>query len=74
MVDSREYLQEISEKMAKELKPQTIELTDYEKDQEDHAIISYQELLSARDGIRVKDDEKELEFIDELKKFRNNLS
>lgn len=70
-----DYLQNVSRKMADELKPQTIELTDYEKDQEEHAVISYQELLNLKNGISVADDEQEtLRLIDELKKLRNHLS
>lgn len=68
-----DYLKEISEKMANELKPQTIELTDYEKEQEEHAIISYQELLSVKDQVIVDDDDETIDFIEELKHFRNTL-
>lgn len=72
---SKDYLTEIAGKMAEELKPQTIELTEYEQEQEDHAIISYQELLSIKDQIVVKDDEDgNIDFLEELKKFRNNLN
>ncbi len=68
------YLDEVSKKIAKEIKPHTIELTDYEKEQEDNAIISYQELLNAKDKINNYDDEIEtVDFIEELKKFRNSL-
>ena len=71
----KDYLTEISNKMANELKPQTIELTDYEKEQEEHAIISYQELLTVRDKIQIKDDEEgTVDFIEELKNFRNTLN
>lgn len=69
------YLNEISKQMAEELKPQTIELTDYEKDEEENAIISYQELLNVRDKISAKDNEDEtIDFIEELKKLRNSLN
>ena len=71
---NKDYLKEISNQMAKELEPQTIELTSYEKAQEENAIISYQELLSIKDKITIEDDEEDnINFIDELKKFRNNL-
>ena len=56
---STDYLQELSNKLNEEITPKTIELTDYEKDQEEHAIISYQELLSLKNNINVIDDEKE---------------
>ena len=69
-----EYLKEISNKMADELKPQTIELTDYEKMQEENAIISYKELLTLKDKLMMLDDEDEtVNFIEELKKLRNSL-
>jgi len=69
-----EYLQEISNKMADELKPQTIELTDYEKLQEENAIISYKELITLKDKIMMLDDDDEtINFIEELKKLRNSL-
>ena len=70
-----DYLKEISEKMANELKPQTIELTDYEKAQEEHAIISYQELLALKDRLTIiDDDEGTVNFIEELKNLRNRLN
>ena len=69
-----EYLQEISDKIANELQPQTIELTDYEKIQEENAIISYKELITLKDTIKMLDDEDEtINFIEELKKLRNSL-
>ena len=46
---NNEYLREISKQIEKQLTPQTIELTDYEKNQEEQAIISYQELLSLKE-------------------------
>lgn len=68
------YLREVSDKMANELQPQTIELTDYEKDQEEHAVISYQELLALRDGIQIQDDEDNtINFIEQLRDFRGHL-
>lgn len=56
---STDYLQELSNKLNEEITPKTIELTDYEKDQEEHAIISYKELLSFKNNINFIDDEKE---------------
>lgn len=72
--DNQDYLKEISKKMADELKPQTIELTDYEKDQEENAIISYQELLNVKDKINILNDDETVDFIEELKKLRNSLN
>jgi len=69
------FAEEISKKMEEELKPETIELTDYEKKQEEEAIISYQELLSAsKDRLyNITDDEETIDFINELKSFRSSL-
>lgn len=73
-VDNQTFIEEISRRMEDELKPQTIELTDYEKKQEEEAIISYQELLKAKDRMyKITDDEEIDTFIDELKEFRTNL-
>ena len=61
-------------KMEEEIKPQTIELTDYEKKQEEEAIISYDELLKVKDRIyNITEDEETDEFIDQLKSFRLDL-
>lgn len=69
-----DYLKEISSQLENALEPDPIELTEYEKEQEEHAIISYQELLSLKDNIEIKDDEEEtIDFIEELKNFRNTL-
>lgn len=68
-------LLELSKKLEKELEPKTIELTEYEKEQEENAVISYQELLKVKDKIyRVDDEEDTKYFIEELKKFRNSLN
>lgn len=68
------FVEEVSKKMEEEVKPQTIELTDYERQQEEEAIISYQELIKAKDRIyKITDDEEIDSFIDELKEFRTNL-
>ena len=50
-----DYLQEISNNLQEELTPQTIELTGYEKIQEEQAIISYKELLSLKEKIKNQD-------------------
>lgn len=69
------FAEEISKKMEEELKPQTIELTDYEKQQEEEAIISYQELLQTnKDRLyNITDEEETVDFIKELKSFRSSL-
>ena len=56
---STDYLKELSNKLNEEVTPKTIELTDYEKEQEEHAIISYKELLSLKNNLNIIDDEKE---------------
>lgn len=74
-VSANDYLKDISNAIAEEMRPQTIELTDYEKDQEENAIISYKELLNASKASNNVDSEEEtLEFIEELKKLRNSLN
>lgn len=72
--DSMRFASDIVEQMEEEIKPSNIELTDYEKKQEEEAIISYDELLKIKDRIyNITDDEETDEFIDELKNFRIDL-
>lgn len=72
--DSYDYLKEVSDKLSNEVEAKTIELTEYEKKQEENAIISYKELLKVKDQIQTIDDEDEtIEFIENLKNFRDNL-
>ena len=72
--DNMKFASEIVKKMEEEIKPSNIELTDYEKKQEEDAIISYDELLKVKDKIyNITDDEETDEFIDELKSFRLDL-
>lgn len=72
--DNMKFASEIVRKMEEEIKPSNIELTDYEKKQEEEAIISYDELLKVKDKIyNITDDEETDEFIDELKSFRLDL-
>ena len=74
-VSNQDFIEEISKRLAENTTPQTIELTDYEKRQEEEAIISYQELLKAKDRLyKITDDEEIDTFIDELKEFRTNLN
>lgn len=69
------YLEKISHDIAQEIKPKTIKLTEYEQKQEDSAIISYKELLSIKDNISVyENDDETVDFIEELKNFRNSLN
>ena len=72
--ENMKFASEIVERMEEEIKPSNIELTDYEKKQEEEAIISYDELLKVKDKIyNITDDEETDEFIDELKSFRLDL-
>jgi len=72
--DNMKFASEIVERMEEEIKPSNIELTDYEKKQEEEAIISYDELLKVKDKIyNITEDEDTDEFIDELKSFRLDL-
>lgn len=69
------YTEELTKKLEEELKPQTVELTEYEKEQEDAAIISYKELLSNnKDKVyNINDEDDTTDFIKELKSFRKSL-
>lgn len=72
---TRDYLEELSSRIEAEIKPQTVELTEYEKAQEEQAVISYQELLSLKNRLETQSEEDENSiFIDELKRFRNHLN
>lgn len=73
--DNVNFVEEISRKMEQEVKPQAIELTDYELKQEEEAIISYDELMKNKDRLfKITDDEEDdAQFIEELKYFRNSL-
>lgn len=74
-MSNQEFIEEISKRLTEEVEPQTIELTDYEKRQEEEAIISYKELLKVKDRLyKITDDEEIDTFIDELKEFRTNLN
>lgn len=72
--DSMKFASQIVERMEEEIKPSNIELTDYEKKQEEEAIISYDELVKVKDKIyNLTEDEETDEFIDQLKSFRLDL-
>lgn len=74
LISRYDYLEEIQARITEELKPQTIELTDYEKKQEEQAVISYKELLRFKDTNQYNDEKQEtIKFIEELKNLRNSL-
>lgn len=69
------YMEEVSKRLEQATENIPIELTDYEKIQEEQAIISYQELMDNKDKIyQLTDDEADIEFINELKNFRESLN
>lgn len=68
------FMSEVSKKLEEASLPSTIELTDYEKKQEEEAIISYKELIENKDKLyNITDDDEDIDFIEELKSFRNDL-
>lgn len=72
--EANDDMKEIVSRMEEEVKPSNIELTDYEKKQEEEAIISYDELQKVKDKIyNLTEEEEDGEFIDELKNFRLDL-
>ena len=72
--DNVSFMSEVSKKLEEATAPSTIELTDYEKKQEEEAIISYKELIENKDKLyNITDDEEDFDFIEELKSFRNDL-
>ena len=62
---NREYLEEVSEKLAKSTQPE-ISRTAYEIQQEADAIISYDELMRKKDSIKTVDEEEAVISMDEL--------
>lgn len=71
--NNRDYLKSVKEALANEIVPEPIVLTDYEKDQEENAIISCRELMNIGKKNNFNTSDETLEFIEELKNFRNNL-
>lgn len=67
---NRNYLEEVSKSIQKELDSKPIQLTEYEQEEELNAIISYQELLNSKEK---EDNNETKEFIDQLKNLRNSL-
>ena len=69
------YINEVSKRLEKASDNEPISLTNYEKMEEEEAIISYRQLLENKDKIyQITDDEADLEFISELKNFRESLN
>lgn len=73
-IKDNEYLKEISKQIEQELNPKTIDLTEYEKKQEEQAIISYKELLNRKaSDYQQNSKENTRTLIEELKKLRDSL-
>ena len=68
----KNYLEEVSKKIKKEIESKPIELTEYEQEEELNAIISYQELLNSNEKNITSNDNSE-DFLEQLKKLRNSL-
>ena len=64
--DNKAYLEEVSRKLSEAEVPDEIERTEYEKQQEEDAIISYKELMEKKDSIQTVDEEDAVISIDEL--------
>ena len=69
------FTETLSKQLEESQVNEPIELTDYERKQEEEAIISYKELLNAsKDRLyKLNDDEETVDFISELKSFRSSL-
>ncbi len=67
-------LEIISNEIENKIKQEPIKLTDYEQQQEDNAIISYQELKQRNKLYRIDENDTPEIFIENLKEFRNNLN
>lgn len=63
---SRKYLEEVSQKLSEATDLNDIDRTAYEIEQEEEAIISYQELMNKKDQIKIIDEEDAVISIDEL--------
>ena len=66
-------IESIKETIEREYKPGNIELTDYEKEQEENAIISYEELIKSKDKYSVSYDEEYKAETDEISVRKINV-
>lgn len=57
-LDEISTIESIKESIEKDYKPESIVLTDYEKEQEDNAIISYDELINNKNKISISYDDE----------------
>lgn len=72
--DDISKLESIKETIEREYKPETIVLTDYEKEQEENAIISYDELIKNKNKINISYDEEYEASTDEVLVKKINIS
>ncbi len=69
-----DYLKEVIKKLNDTIIKKTIDLTEYEKEQEKNAVISYEELKKEeKQKFIFKEEDEPTDFINNLKQFRNNL-
>ena len=72
--ESSNNVEEIMERLEEAANNKPIDLTRYEAEEEENAIISYQELMMKKDRIyNITNDEEDDDFINELKSFREDL-
>ena len=72
--DDIESLINIKDTFEREYKPDTIELTDYEKEQEENAIISYEELIKNKNKVTMSYDEDYKSETEDIVVKKINLS
>lgn len=68
----KEYLEEVSKKLSNAVENNNIDRTAYELQQEEDAIISYEELMQKKDQIRIIDEEDAVISIEELISRKQN--
>lgn len=66
------YLEKVKDSLSKAAESDEITRTEYEKQQEDDAIISYEELMQKKDQIKMIDEEEAVISIDELLRKKTN--
>ena len=67
-------LEAVAKDIEKNYKPETIKLTSYEEEQENNAVISYEELLKTKTNLQFNYDEKYEYDVPELKVKKFNLN
>lgn len=72
--DEISNLESIKNAIERDYKPEAITLTDYEKEQEDNAIISYDELVNNKNKINISYDEEYTSNTEEILVKKINIS